>query len=194
MSPKYIRAYYLFTVDSMTSITRHIVTGTLRNPKGILIHSCKPWCEAYAIFSRSLLCTSICRHPLFASGMENILASPRESMHSSIRGEGYESLMVTALSLHESTKHRNVPFFFETNTIEKAHSVCASSATFIASIILISSLSASCSLGPAQYVATQIALGSGEDNSTLCVALLICPRPPPQNSWKCPSLLINRVR
>ena len=51
-----------------------------------------------AVLSRSSVLTGICQYPELQSNVVNSLASPSESIHSSMRNSGYESRMVTAFN------------------------------------------------------------------------------------------------
>lgn len=100
----------------------------------------KPFYEVSMVFSRSLLYTLICQHPLFASSKENIFTILGESMQQSINAHWYNWLMFTVFSPWSSTQNREVPSFLWTTAIGEAHSVCAGSINLIGSILSISSV------------------------------------------------------
>lgn len=60
---------------------------------------------------------SNCRYLLLASNVMETVASLNKSIHSFIRGIGYESRVNTVLSLRYSTHSRIVSFFMGTNTM-----------------------------------------------------------------------------
>jgi hypothetical protein len=67
------------------SRARWKVAGALHKPKGILLKICTPQCVTNAVLSLSRSSIGICQYPLLQSNVENMVASPRLSKHSSIR-------------------------------------------------------------------------------------------------------------
>ena len=74
------------------------VAGAFVSPIGIRRNRWRPACMTKGVLSRSSGLTGICQYPELQSNVVNTLASPSESIHSSMRVSGYESRMVTAFN------------------------------------------------------------------------------------------------
>ena len=70
-----------------------------------------------------------CQYPLARSSVENHREPRRESIVSSMRGKGYESLMVRRLTNLKSTQRRNEPSFLVTSTTGDAQALFEDSMT-----------------------------------------------------------------
>jgi len=92
---------------------------------------------------------STCQYPALQFNVEKTLVSQRLSMHSSMRGNWYESRLDTAFWSRQSTQNRGLPSFLGTNTTGNPHSDDVGSMTSAASWRSISAASASRALGPA---------------------------------------------
>lgn len=57
-----------------------------------------PWCELKADIFLSLSSMLMCQYPQFSFNAEKMVASPRDSIHSSMREIGYQSRLVIAFS------------------------------------------------------------------------------------------------
>ena len=99
MSSMYTRQVFHLERERMTSRPGWKVAGALVRPNGMRVYwNCPAW-QTNAVFPRSSFGTSICQYQLNASSVVKMRASPRVSMHSSMRGRGYESLTVIVFSL-----------------------------------------------------------------------------------------------
>ena len=94
------------------------VAEALHLPKSMWLHSKSPSSQANAVFWQTAFRTGICQKSQARSILVWILALHSLTRLSSIRGNGYESLTVTSLSVWKSQQNRNSPFFFLTITIE----------------------------------------------------------------------------
>lgn len=74
-----------------TFIARWTVPGALFNPKGIRMRQQKSEWEEKVDLPRSFSAFSTCQYPLFQSGVENIVASPMEWIHSFMLDIRYRS-------------------------------------------------------------------------------------------------------
>ena len=75
-----------------------------------------------------------CQYPLFRSRVENQRAPCRTSRRSSMRGMGWASLIVTALSCLKSMQNRRLPSFFFTMTTGEAQGLLEGRMTPLESI------------------------------------------------------------
>ena len=82
----------------MRFINRWKVPGAYDNPKGMTNHSYNPKGVMNAVFSTSSSSMATCQYPLARSKVVNQLALLKDSSISSMRGKGYASAFVTALT------------------------------------------------------------------------------------------------
>lgn len=120
----------------MNSISRWCVPEVLYQAKGMVVGRHSSLWETNDVFPQSVSLTSICQQPQKASRVGNIVASPIESIHFSMRGNAYETFMVTAFSVSYSMQWKSDQFFFAAETIGAAISVWAGLTPFSASICL----------------------------------------------------------
>lgn len=156
----------------------------LNRPRGVL--ECKwNFCKA----ERSVA-GSECRFVVFllgyfdlsisasASKVDNIVASPRKSIHFSTPGIGYESCIVIAFRFQHTMGKQSVPSFFDTNKINDTHSIWSGSKTYMASILSIFRFSNSLAFGPFQYGAQFGRRSFDFPSSIRCFLALLEPRWP----------------
>lgn len=120
----------------MTSIVRWKVSGAFRNSKRIQKNLYCPWCDVKTVSSRPFSSNSTSQYPLFASNIENTVALPKESIHSSVQSMRYKSRSVMALSLLKPAQNCSVPSFLSAKTMSAALSVYAGSMAFFRAIYL----------------------------------------------------------
>ena len=79
-------------------MARWKVAGALHRPKGRRVHWYVPQWQVNAVFGLSYSAMRICQYPALQSNVEKNWASPKEWRQSSIRGNGYESLIVRSFN------------------------------------------------------------------------------------------------
>ena len=90
-----------------------------------------------------------CQSPEAQSDVEKTVASPEESVHSSILGTEQEARTVESLSFRQSTQNRRAPSGLGTRTTGLAHSALEDSMTSAFDILSTSTASACLAAGPA---------------------------------------------
>ena len=96
ISSRYTRHTFQVSPERVMSTKRWKVAGAFRSPNGILKNQNMPSCDVKVVFGISSFATGICQYPALQSNVLKMRASPSESIHSSMRGRGYESLTVMA--------------------------------------------------------------------------------------------------
>ena len=116
MSSMYIRHISQWRPVSTFSINLSKVAGAFARPKGITLKWKSPYWFQNAVFSLSSGCIGTCQYPLERSSVENHTDPCNASKDSSMRGSGYESLIVKEFTNLKSTHVRRDPSFFVTRT------------------------------------------------------------------------------
>ena len=122
ISSRYTITNFPSISPSTACMVRWNSAGALARPNGIRTNSYSPVWVMNAVFLISSSCTGICQYPLFKSRVLKTLAPERLSNISWMRGKGWASLRVIALTFLKSTQKRIDPSFFGTRVMGDAHS------------------------------------------------------------------------
>lgn len=162
-------------LERVVSIARWNMLGTFCKAKSMRMKRYKSCCDVTTVMSLLASSILICQYLLLAFTVENTFASPCESIHLSIRGNGDEFCLDAAFSLRMCIRFWSIPSFLGKNKIAAAHSDCTGLVMFLASILSNSALPNYQVTGPARNCSERNDVVSGRRSSIWCFATLRRP-------------------